>query len=159
MNYIPETRPIALLKNLAKNKGNITKSALESGYSEYYAKKCQKRIMKTAQNKSKQLIDIESKKLVNASDKDKPIIIDRLNELIGISRQEYSNHIKTIVEQNKDISTKFKVLQSLSKYTDIDLSTESETKQIIPTLNIAIKEINNIQKPQEIKQIAQENEL
>jgi len=153
-----EDRAIKVLKLLPKHKGSVTSASKEAGYSESYSTKNQKYIMKTAQKKVQSMIEREKEKLKDIQNKEEiKKSIDTLQELIGISQSDYSNEVKKIALQDKDYSTKFKMLQALSKYTPINLETAQEERQIIPVLNIAIKELNpTLIKPIETKQIEHE---
>jgi len=175
---LEDKRYIKFLELLPKHNGNITRAGIEAGYTEEYASSrgqilvdiARKRLLKQIE-KNKKLKQIKPPKkdhnpLLREEERDIETIMkdnntgiinkqnneviaeDQLNKLIGLSRQDFSKEVRKIATQDKDLSTKFKVLQSLSKYTDIDLSTESAQKQTIPTLNILIRK----QDTKEIKQ-------
>lgn len=165
-----DDRGIKLLKLLPKYNGCVAKAGKEAGYSDYYLRKAGHSIVERAKgrlereykkmNKQKPpkkdhntlehndidttlntLEDNETSNQVINPVIDPVIERDELKRVIGLSKDDFKKEYISLITQQKDLSTKLKALQGISKYTGIDISIDSEQQAKAPMLNIMIKNI------------------
>lgn len=132
-----------LLEELPKNGYKIYPSAIKAGYKPSYANSEPKKILKTALK--------EQAREVLATLDNKPIegregIKQLMHELMGITKEELLNNAKYLANQDKDLSTRLKVIAPLLKEIGIVLTDEAQ-KTIIPILNIGVKQNDMVEAP------------
>jgi len=122
------------LEALPRNNNNVLRSALEAGYSETYARKNGKAIMRNALRASANAIieDTEGKEITKTEGK------RMMLEIMGYTPQDVVNRLRMVADQEKDLSSKLKVLAPLAKELGVILNPDDEQKTIVPTLNIGV---------------------
>ena len=130
-------RHFRLLELLPQNNYNITKSAIQAGFTESTATKQQKSLITTALKKQRAY---ENRRITD-NDVTSKEIKTILADSIGISRTEAVKQYKSLIEQTRDLNVKLKALTPIMASLGLDVS---ENKQAIsPTLNVTIREANN----------------
>ncbi len=123
------------LEELPKNGNKLLPSALKAGYSENYARGNARTILKTAlKAQAQEVIDTIENKPGLTGKQIKPLMTD----LIGITNQELMNNLKYILNQEKDISTRYKLVSALAKEHGIELG-DNDEKVTVPILNITME--------------------
>jgi hypothetical protein len=61
-----------------------------------------------------------------------------MHELLGLTREEVYENVKWLANQEKDLSTRLKVIQAIAKQLDIDLTQEEQQKTVVPILNVVV---------------------
>lgn len=128
------------LELLPKYNYVVTKAAKEAGFSEHTSNTQQKRILQSA---LKYELKSREESVKNNLVQNKDVSIDEVKTMaqqVGISKDELMENIKTIANQEKDWSTRLKVVSVLAKEFGLDLSIEENNKTIAPVLNITVKE-------------------
>jgi phage terminase small subunit len=121
------------LDNLNTNGFNVSKAAKDAGYSDQYADKRGKHLLNSAlKGHAKEIVSTLENKPTT-----RPEAKQLMHELVGMSRTDVFNRLKSIAEQDKDLSSALKVLSSLAKEIGITLDT-SETNVQVPVLNIIV---------------------
>lgn len=116
------TRAIKLVENIAKNGGNISKSAKEAGYGEHYSRTGQKQLMKTAIH------------TIQKVQEENP---ETASSFLGITKSILENEMGFIVEQRKDLSTKLKAIQIVGTNLGLNMGQDTENKTA-PVLNLTL---------------------
>lgn len=113
---------------------DMTNSAIKAGFSEQYARKQGKKILNTALRlHTQQIVDKATKQEITAIEA-KTTMLD----ILGLSREQVVNRLKTIAMQDKDYSSALKVLQPVSKSIGYDISTQDTPNITVPVLNIVV---------------------
>lgn len=132
----PDGRYERFIDLLPKNKFNVTKSAIEAGFSENTARTQQKRIMAKALG-----IQIErAQKLTKAPDASLLTIKRSMAEIVGLTPENVFERLRFIANQEKDLASALKVLAPLVKEHGVILNAEEQTKITVPVLNVTVKE-------------------
>jgi len=131
-------RQKAFLKALNKNNGVVKRSAIEAGYSESYADKQGKMLLQSAvKEQAKEIVQqLEGKAI-------EPKEVKRfMFELVGFSREDILNNIKYLAEQEKDLSTRLKVLTPFAKELGVTFTTDDDSqKSKAPVLNLTVRRV------------------
>ena len=153
-------RYIDFLKHLDNNGGNKADACRKAGFADTTCQKRTKSIYNSAIKRLRNYLNAlaeqerELKKTLkkNPHNKDKNPYKeekeeikdkkDQLKELVGLDSDIYKSEIVKLATQDKDMSTKLRTLQALSKYTEVDLETRTDKVQTLPTLNITVKELH-----------------
>lgn len=135
----------ALLEELPKNGNKVMPSAIKAGYKPSYAKARGKKILETAiKAKANDIIErIEATPISSLEAK------QMMSELVGISREDLMSNIRYLATQEKDLSTRLKVVAPLAKEYGVNLGQDDQNKTIVPILNIGISENGSIEPPKE----------
>lgn len=138
MNKPNVQRYTKFLEVLPKNGYNVTKSALEVGFSKHTAETQQKRIMNNA-------LKIKAQKVIDEVNPMTPLVEQKktMAELVGISKESLMDNIRFLAEQERDLATRLKVVKSLAREYQVDLGDEETTKISVPVLNITMKQPEN----------------
>jgi phage terminase small subunit len=127
------------LEELPKNGNKIKPSAIKAGYSPVYAHANGKTILKTAiKEQAKEIIETIDHKPANSNELKKTMY-----ELMGLTKEELYNNAKYILNQEKDLSTRLKILAPLIAEAGIQLTSEESAKVIVPVLNIGVRQPDN----------------
>lgn len=126
-----------LIEALPKNNYNITKSALEAGFTHHTARTQQKRLVKSAM---KYQVKELAERVENASGLSNREQKQLMSEIVGMSKQDVMERLKFIANQDKDLNSALKVLAPLSKEHGVILQNEDESKINVPILNVVVKE-------------------
>lgn len=127
------------LERLPLNKYNVTKSAIEAGFSQQTAEAQQKRIMQQALKYQLQRSGIEVVKNSKLEPVNVVEVKKTMAELVGFSREELMSNLKNIATQEKDYSSRLKVVAPLAREYGVVLDTENNTDVTIPILNVTVK--------------------
>lgn len=121
------------LEVLPKNGYNITKSALEVGFSKHTAETQQKRIMNNA-------LKIKAQNVIAEADPNRPVKEQKktMAELVGISKESLMDNIKFLAEQERDLATRLKVVRALAREYEVKLDEDETTKVNVPVLNVTM---------------------
>lgn len=125
-----------LIEALPRNNYNVTKSALEAGFSKHTARTQQKRLLRTA-------IKIQAKEALQGMENvQQPLdtLKKTMAELVGLSKQDVYDNIKELATQDRDYSTRLKVVRALARELGVDLGEEESSKVNVPILNVTVKE-------------------
>lgn len=125
------------LEELPKNGNKIKPAAIKAGYSPIYAHANGRKILQTAiKEQAKEIIELVDQKPAKENKK-------LMYELIGLTKEELYENVKYLLTQDKDLSTRLKVLTPLIAQADVQLNTEEAPKTIVPVLNIGVRPIEN----------------
>jgi len=131
------------LEVLPKHNYVVTKAAKEAGFSEHTSNTQQKRILASALRYELNSREEEAKtKLVDTS-KLNIKEVKTMAERVGISKDDLMENIKWLAQQEKDLSTRLKVVKALAKEYSVDLGDEEQGKTVVPILNVTVKERND----------------
>lgn len=121
------------LDNINSNGFNISKGAIDAGYSPVYADKQGKVLLKSAlKEHAKEIVSTMENKDISKTEGKKLMI-----ELMGMSREDTLNRLKTIANQDKDLHSALKVLIPLAR--ELGISLESDANVVnVPVLNITV---------------------
>ena len=128
--------------------GNILQSAIKAGFPEQYARKEGKLILNRAIKYHTQELQVkaENNQITAEEAKNTPL------EILGLTRNQVVNRLKSIAMQDKDYSSALKVLMPVSKSIGYDISTQEQQNITVPVLNIVVdkpKDDNIIDIPNE----------
>lgn len=124
------------LEELPKNNYKVGPSAIKAGYSKSTANKKPKAILKTAlKAQAQEIIDT----IENKPSKE---LKQTMAELVGFSREEVMDNLKFLANQDKDLSTRLKVIAPLAKEYGVNLGSD-EQKTIVPVLHIGVKQLES----------------
>lgn len=124
------------LELMVVNKYNVTKSAIEAGFSPTYAGSKQKYIMQQA---IKYRLEKAGIQVAKVHDLTTPQAKKTMAEIVGFSREELMNNLRFLATQEKDMSVRLRVVAPLAREYGVNLDPEKETT-IVPTLNITVRE-------------------
>jgi phage terminase small subunit len=125
-----------LIEALPRNNYNVTKSALEAGFTKSTAETQQKRLMRTA-------LKVQAKEVLkDLENVDTPLstLKKTMAEMVGLSREDVMNNIKELATQDRDYSTRLKVIKALAKELGVDLGEDEGANVTVPVLNVTVKE-------------------
>lgn len=136
-------RHVILLEEYRKT-GNLTQSAIKAGFTPLTANKCGRSLLETALKRERILIEKKIENgLMTRNEKKKAF------EVLGLTRENLIDNIKWLLEQEKDLSVRYKIVAKLGKDIGVDLSDDDSNKPIAPTLNIGI--VNKQSEPTDTK--------
>ena len=125
------------LAEMPKNKNIVTRAAIKAGYSPLYADKQGKRILHSALKR-------EAREIADTLEGNKPMPIKEgrklMAEIIGLSREEVMNTLKSIALQAKDLNSALKVLAPIAKEMGVVLQEDEKNVTNVPILNVVVKE-------------------
>lgn len=124
-----------LLEELPKNGYKVGPAAIKAGYSPKTANDHPKEIMKAAMKaQAREIIEMVENPAMTTKE-----MKQSLAEIIGLSREDVFNRLKSIAYQDKDLSSALKVLAPLAKDLGVNLGVDEAPKTIVPILNIGIE--------------------
>lgn len=125
------------MEELPKNKYNLTKTALASGFAKSTAETQQGRIYKSAlKHKAKQIVaQLEGQKAVT-KEEGKRLMTD----IIGLSKEKVFERLAFIATQERDLGSALKVLAPLASEHNVNISGSDDQKVTVPILNVTVKE-------------------
>lgn len=152
-----DERYAVFLELLPKYNYNVTKSAIEAGFSRNTANTQQKRIMKQAlkYRLGKAGIEMKNKgqdlRIAPAQE-----IQRTMAEMVGFSQKELMDNLKELGTQDKDLSVRLRVIAPLAREYGVNLSPEEREGTMMPVLAITVRK-NGPVEPQEtqVKDVAQ----
>jgi hypothetical protein len=125
------------LEALPRNGNKIKPSAIEAGYSPIYAHANGKTILKTA-------IKAQAQEIIENIDQTPTKEAKKMMyELMGMTDTEVINNAKYLLNQEKDLSTRLKLLAPLLSELGIRINPDDSPKTIVPILNIGIRQLED----------------
>ena len=125
------TKASKLLGDYAKNNYNAYKTLIENGYSEKTARKNAGRTIQTANDVVKSSLEIQT----DSKEETAKSVLD----IVGITREEVLNQLKTIALNERDYTSAIKVLSVFSKELGVQLDDTEQNKA--PSVNITVEKV------------------
>src|SRR3990167_5549471 len=146
MSRLVRPRSAIFLKELPKNGNKMLPSALKAGYSESYARRNGRNILRTAiKEQARSIIEQTENKNITTSD-----IKVLMSDIVGMTKEDMFARLRFIaLENNKDVATALKVIAPLVREHGVVLNNEEDKVINVPILNLSFgnKETNNDNKP------------
>lgn len=122
---------------LQTNGYSVRDAGIKAGYSEMYANKQGKVLLKGA-------LKAQAKEVVSSLEGTEKLDMKEgkkmMHEILGMSREEVLGSLKNIALNQKDYGTALKVLGALAKELGVTIVEEDKPRVVVPVLNIGVKE-------------------
>jgi hypothetical protein len=154
---------IDLLLDLYQKNGykNISGCAIQAGYSEYYAKTAQRKLKKQMEDRLlERAVEAKAKADLEKRDPEHTLLVTDVSSIQ--EKEKYFDvadilmEYKKIIKQDKDYSTKLKAISPILQKYEIIPKTD-ENIQVVPTLNIVVKETNTVKELVPVKVMSVED--
>ena len=123
-------------------------SALKAGYSESYARRNSRNILKTAiKEQARSIIEQTDSKEISTKD-----IKQLMSDIVGMTREDMFARLRYIALENKDVATGLKILAPLVKEHGVILSSDDDKQTVnVPILNLSFGSQNTAKNIEPVK--------